>query len=257
MLRAMLEFLDLQSRQAIAPVDLNSTLLLRDPRKTRIVVAGQIHTIEDTPDARAHKLDSIEDLIHFANRFQDFASDTSAYAGPSVWHSIGAITCLVDDSERIDTAMVNLVYGSQFTSLDRHAKDGSVSQVAFVRFLRFGLGLTEAIIGPFRRLAWNSNTTGTTVHGASSMGKSIEAISNGTDQLPDRITLEIPIYSTRGADTHHKIPCGVDVDVDNQRLQLVPEPDAIERAIDAAQGLLRKALREGLHDSIPVYYGTP
>lgn len=256
MLKAMLEFLTAQAQQAAAPTDLNRALGLRDQRRTKIVIGGQLHTIEDTPDLRAHKLDSIEDLIQFANRFTKPAGET--YAGPSVWHCIGAITCLIDDSDRLDTAIVNLRYGSQFVALDKHAHNGGgVNQIAFVRFLRFGLGLPETIIGPFRRLAWNSNTTGATVHGASSMGKSIEALSNGTDQLPERITLEIPLYATKGADTIHKIPCGVDVDVDNQRLQLVPEPDAIERAIDAAQGLLRRALREGLDDSIPLYYGTP
>lgn len=259
MLKKMLEWLDEHSRKAAAPVDLNDELGLTDPRRHHLAIGGQLHTIDDTPALRTHAIESIDDLIAMANRFQTEADPGQAedYKGPSVWHSTHVVTCLLNDADRLDMARVSLALGAQFSALIQHDKGDPIDQPRFVRFLRFALGLADPIVAPFRRLAWTSNTSGAVIHGSSSMGKSIEAKSNGTDQLPERLTLEIPAYNTPGANTIHVIRCGVDVDVDNQRLKLVPEPDAIDQAIDAAQSLLRKYLRAGLAETIPLYRGTP
>ena len=153
MLKAMLEFLATQAQQAAKPIDLSDDLDLRDPRVRRVVIAGQLHTIQDTPDKRNHGIDSVEDLIQFANRFS--VTPAITYNGPSVWHSVSFVTCLIDDSDRLDMARLNLRHGSQFHAIRDHTKREGLGQVHFVRFLRFGLGLPETIIGPFRRLAWN------------------------------------------------------------------------------------------------------
>lgn len=254
MIKGALEFLRDAFDKASKPVDLTSELDIDDPREVIIAMGGKLERIQVNPGARHHHFSAIEDMVEFANRFPGTADGKTQYAGAVVWVGYNRINCHTDDSDRFDCATMELKYGSQFDALLMH-KDG-LDQFRFVRFLRHKLNMPEAKIAAFRRLDWNSNTSGEIAHGSSRMGKSVEAACAGTDQLPESMVVECPVYAYHGAPTH-TIRCQVDVDTIEHRLRLVPEPEALEHAIEAAQAHLRETLKAGLADTIPVYRGTP
>jgi hypothetical protein len=211
-----------------------------------------------TPPLRNHQVHSLVDLILFARR-----PDNKA---PIVWHAPDGVTLLVDDGDRRDSVCFPLTHSKRFEVLVALEREKPVyDQARFVRLLRVDLGLDNvAVVSKFRKLDWSASNDGSgeVQHGSTKLAKSVVAKVLGIDELPDELNVEVPVYQQTGERQTYAVKCAIEIDTVNQRLQLVPLPDELQRVVDLAQASIHSRLTAACSettdaDVIPVYYGKP
>ncbi len=232
--------------------------LSMDGRKAFVQHGDQIKEFDIAPPNRMHMVRSLVDLILFARRPEN--------AAPVVWHDASRVTLVVDDADRRDLVCFPLTLSNRFEVLGRLAEKKPVmNQTQFVRLLRVELGLDNlATVAQFRKLDWQhtSEGSGEVQHGNNKMSKSVLAKVQGVADLPDELSIEVPVYQQAGERQVYVVRCAVEIDAVNQQLQLIPLPDEMERAVDLAQANIHERLTAALgavdgQKGIPVYYGTP
>ena len=91
-----------------------------------------------------------------------------------------------------------------------------------------------------------------------SLGKEITAKVETPLDVPDCVTLNVPVYKSLGEREPYPIYCSVEIDpVRQDAFRLAPLPDEIERVQYLAVGSILQRLRESLPDGVPCYYGSP
>lgn len=230
-----------------------------DPRRTHVVINGELHLIEIPPSPRAHVAGSLEALVAFAlHRLEDPEPTRSV-----IWHGPDQIVLVLDDADRIDRMTLSLRYSSPaFDLLVEYDKEITrMPQPGFVRMLRHKLELDEQIVQRFRRLNWaqSSDVNAEVGRHKESLGTAIMARVNApADELPERIAVPVYAYETMGCKVPDQVFCQVDVDVAERLLALVPEPGEIRRVIDDTQVELGRRILGQLDGAdVPVFYGSP
>jgi hypothetical protein len=210
------------------------------------------------PSARNHTVHSLVDLILYARR-----PDNQA---PVVWHDNTGVVLLVDDADRRERVTFPLTWSERLVTLQNlAAKKPCFDQAAFVRLLRIELGLDNvAVVAQFRKLEWSAGNEGSgdVQHGMNRLAKSVVAKVQGIGDLPDELNVPVPVYQQMGEQKEYLVKCAVEIDTCNQRLQLLPLPDTLERVVDLAQASIHERLVAALGEienkpAIPVYYGRP
>lgn len=229
-----------------------------DGRKAFVQQGDQIKEFALPAPRRQHRVHSLVDLIPYARR-----PDNPA---PVVWHGADRARLLIDDSDRRDAVDFPLTRSKRFETLRVQADSKpAFDQPRFIRLLRIELGLDNLkIVAQFRRLDWSAGAQGVSEvqHGMDKMGKSILAKVQGIDELPDQLDVSVPVYQQSGERTEYVVRCAIEIDTQNQRFQLVPLPDELERVLDLAQAAIHQRLTASLsaadgQNAIPVYYGEP
>lgn len=224
-----------------------------DGRKMFVQQGNEIKEFSLEPAPRGHFIHSLVDLIVFARR-----EDNKT---PIVWHNEQGVWLLADDNDRLDKVVFRLTLSERFSLMGKLRDDKPyLDQRSFVRLLRVELGMDATTVGKFRKLDWmqDGKTQADLQHGADRLGKEINARVSGTDQLPEKLEIMVPVFQQTGERAEYKIRCAIEIDTMNQQLQLVPMPDELERVMDLAQADIHKRLSEGLAEKkIPVYYGAP
>ena len=87
------------------------------------------------------------------------------------------------------------------------------------------------------------------------MGRSITAKVSGEGEIPEEVTLEVPVYSTPGETARYAVRCSVEVDPGTGRFTLAPPPDELTRVQTLALASIRERLSQGTN--IPAYLGAP
>lgn len=224
---------------------------------------GELKEIAVTPPVRNHRVASLEDLILLAAEAADGKLDGLTAAKPVVWHDAGAVRLTLDDADRRDGVTFKLTRSAEFQRLQAIDEcPEPMDQRQFVRNLRIMLGQPELMAIPFRKLDWKTGmqASGEVLRGRESLGKQVEAQVQGVQDLPEELTIQIPIYREEGERRPYDCRCAVDIDVSMQRLTLIPFPNQIEDMIDRHQADIRSRLEGALRDKdpkVPIYYGTP
>lgn len=231
-----------------------------DPRKM-ILVQGTTHEeIDVPPEHRCHQVFSLTDLVEAVKR-QD---------APVVWHSAEKVVCILDDADRRDRIEFELQASDawrQLAVLDEQGR--AFTQKEFIRLLKTYLGASPATVAVFRALDFQTQIRGAgeVQKGRESLGNSVlsEVKSSGAE-LPDDLTVSVPIYSTPGEREPVTVRLLLDYDVTQNppRIFVQPEPDLLADLLDRHQQDIRERLEEGLgtkdetaDKEVPIYYGVP
>jgi hypothetical protein len=141
------------------------------------------------------------------------------------------------------------------------------SQVAFshrqlVDFLRLNFRQELATAAPtflerIRNIKINEDQTGESVvhHGRESMGKSIDLAVAGASDIPDEVTLRIPVWLH--LEFLVDVECAFDIHISEAKFLFRPKPGAIEQAMVAAQQWLHMRLSEECGEHAVIYFGQP
>jgi hypothetical protein len=217
-------------------------------RTVYLNVGGKLQSVVLKPK-RVHGVFSLEDLIRFA---VDSGSEKAV-----VYHSDEGVTLLPDQEDHRDRVVFQLSHSPQFTRLESLSQVVPMDQKNFVRLLQHELGIDRAIVAVFRRLDWKTQiaASGEVMPGRDRLGREVNAQVAGTAELPEDLVVTVPVYSETGERESFSLRCAIEIDAATQRLALVPLPNEVEIAIDAAQASIRQRLSESLE--IPIYYGQP
>jgi hypothetical protein len=232
-----------------------------DGRTAYVDNHGVLVEIPVKPPVREHAVFSIEDLIVYAGNVAELQKEAPPC---TVWHSDAGVVLILNDSDRRDRVVFALNHSNQFKAMQAlEAKRPSMTQTEFIRVLRLELFVPEATIAIFRKLDWKNSVEqhGEKLRNRESLGKSVESQVLGTAEIPDSLTISLPVYCNLGQDREYSIRCLVELDAINARIQLVPEAGELDRAVDTHQAFLRGVLESSLQDdggpTVPIYYGNP
>lgn len=251
--RDALELIQQTAQEAQRPVvipELNS-----DGRRAYVQQCGRINSFELPPAPRQHVVHDLEDLIAYALRPEN--------PRPVVWHGDSGVVLLVDDADRRDQVVIPLTHSTRFDTLAQlDAAPKPMNQQQFVRLLRRQLGLDPTLVNRFRRLDWKAGTDGRSEIERQNVrvAKSIVAEVQGIDELPEEITVPVPVYAETGMREEYLVQCYVEIDPTNQLFGFGPMPDELQQIVDLAQAAIRKRLEQPLNRAespIPIYYGRP
>jgi hypothetical protein len=133
----------------------------------------------------------------------------------------------------------------------------------FIRLLKIDLaGALPAgsLLDIIRRVKFENGaiTTSEVKKNRESLGKEITAKIDASGEIPDEVTLQVPVYSSMGEKQPYPLQCSVEVDpTRTDAFRLSPLPDEIERVQQLAVGSILERLRVALPDGCPAYYGSP
>lgn len=226
-----------------------------DPRQIGYVINGEVDHVNTEPAPRKHEVKSLADVVALATRFA--GSEDS----PVVWYDEDAVTLVIDDQgHRLETATFRLLTSEVFDKLAELAKSKPrLDQKSFVRLLRIDLaGTLEPVVllNAVRAVRWSSVTDANIGKQRESMGRDIEARCSDGKDLPDDVTLRVPVYRVAGERTPLPCRCSVEVDATDGTFRLLPFPDELDRVRQAAVASIAERLAEQLGD-VPCYYGKP
>jgi hypothetical protein len=102
-----------------------------------------------------------------------------------------------------------------------------------------------------------SVTRGEKTRDRESMGKDINASVSAAGEIPEEVTLAVPVYKTLREDERYGLKCLVVVEPLEATFQLIPLPDEVERVRNAALDSIEVRLTETLSQGVPHYFGSP
>ncbi len=220
---------------------------------------GERFEVERCAEVRGHRVWTLDDLIRIAGAISPKAGETAVVGskgGAVFWHAPAAVVLIVDDAERRDRVTFNLAFSTAFETL-RQAVGKPFQQPDFIRFLR-ALDVDAATVAVFRRLDFKiiQASEGQIEHGKERLGKTINAEVKGTTDLPEEMTIVIPVYSNKGERNAVSIRCTIDLDPQRSLIHFEPKGDELTEAVDEAQGRIAARLVDAFGDD-RVFYGTP
>lgn len=224
-----------------------------DGRKVFIDQCGKIETLDVVPGLRSHKVTSLDDLIAAARKWN---------TAPTLWVSDGAIVLVTDDSDRRDVVTLPLHKSAGFRRLEELEKSPILDQLAMLRTLRIDLQGTANradLITSIRTLKWKQSSSGNVdvQQGKESLGKLIENEVSGAGEIPEAVSVAVPVYSNPGENGKlYPVACDLEVVPGDQVFRFRPIADELRNTLTFAQGEIVTVLRGAL-PSVPVFFGTP
>ena len=234
----------------------NANILDRlcDPRTIVYELNGKIEQRDIPPPLRAHKVDSVGDLIAAAQRWSREGV---------IWLSAESAELVADDTDRRDRVTLPLCFSHVFQtlkSLGDHA-NSRMDQVTLIRLLRREFRKSpgaSTLLASVRKIKFRSAKSGYSdlQHGNESLGNTIEAEVTGADGIAETMLVPTNIYSNPGEeDNVFSVTLDLEIDVEKQKFVLRPMPDEIEAAIATALDSIKTRLNDALGE--PVLFGKP
>lgn len=245
-----------------------------DPTKTYAYrdQAGEVKTLKQRPKYRDHKAADIATVCAFAKRFAKGELTPDAMgdgdlgdACPVIWFSRSSVVAIIDDQgNRVDRMTLPLAFSPQVRELaDLETRKLSFTQQQLIFKLRtmFRHNLAPAgdIIKVLRQVKFDVGQDGNSSvgHGKTSIGKSMRAEVTGVGEIPEYVTLNVPIFE-RSFVFNANVELALEPDPATQQFQFFPLAGVLERAIGDAERALGQAILAELGDvEIPTYYGQP
>lgn len=266
MLAEAMKFLTELAAKAQAPVQ----VAIPDWRAIWYAAGGQHSSIPLPVQPRDHNPATLDDLIALATRFVG-DSDGPLHVGdldepstPVVWYGEDAVVLVIDDAGyRVETATLHMQYSDAFARLmSLRAERTWFEPKPFVRLLRVDLAGTLApgeLLERVRSIRFEAGSVTTTESARTreSLGREIRSKVDAAGEIPEEVTLSVPVFKNPGETDRYPCRCAVEVDPAMGRLQLLPLPDEIERTARLAVTSIGGRLRAGLPESVPCYRGTP
>ena len=205
----------------------------------------QLEKIELPPPLRKHRICTLDDVY-------SISEDKEMAKEPEIFFDFDTIQVVLDRNDRREVATLSLLPTDRYTSLVKMSGEPlSCTVNEAVRLLRFelhGVG-ADHVVQALKRVDFSRTSRGTAVteHGKESLGKSVEATIQATDEIPETVDLTVPLYSNPGvSDFTATITVGIYLDVDTQRVAFRPLADEIMKAQNAVMSQLFQALRDRL-----------
>lgn len=259
MIAEALKYLSELAQSAARPVEIN----VPDPRRARYLTGGGAsHEIARPVPPRDHGVKRLSDLIALAERFNSGPQDHA----PVVWYDEESVVLVIDDDgHRCETATLDLVESDAFAvvrSLAGGTQSRPFDHKSFVRLLRIDLAGALApseLLNVVRKIRFENGTItqGQVQKSRESLGREITAAVSAEAEIPDDVTLSVPVYKTDGEDGEYPLRCTVEVDPMQGCFRLIPYPDEIERVQRLAVASIAGRLEAGLPGSVPHHFGTP
>lgn len=241
------EALELLLGNAVRAAGVSITPINGDPTQV-IVSQNGTHIFHDIENYRAHVVNSLDSMLVAIARYCEHGT---------VWHCEGSVVAVTDDGQRLDSITLPLVRSEQFTALAALKPEG-LDQRAMIRLLRHDLAnCTDGTLLPLvRKVEFKSGSTSRAdiERGHESLGRSVNAAVSISQDLPDLVTVSVPVYKTDGVGGRVPVACSLDVNLQTERFVLTPLPGELQRAMDAVQGVLHAELST---TETPVFYGRP
>ena len=210
---------------------------------------GPLVTFTVPPDARAHRVDDLETLAALAEGCTD----------PALWFCRTQIVLHFDAADRRELAVMPLQFSEPFQDLRQLADRDTWTQKGLIRFLRLRLGVDNpAMLDRFRRLDWThtATTKAESRHQRESLGKEITAAVQGVEDIPDTLTVTVPVYDLPVLPCPQEVRLALEVDAGEQRFTLAAFPGQLAAAEAAAAEIVRERLAALVGD-VPIYSGRP
>lgn len=223
---------------------------------------GTIETCNAAPQPRDHKALDLTAIVGYAKLYPDSC----------IWYSRYGVTAILNNADteddgtpRLDRVHLALGYSPQIVKLlelERNRKP--LTQKELVSLIRTTFaGCCPVDLRPaISELRFKATSEGGSklTHGTSSVGKHLTAEVKGggaIDQIPETFTLNVPIFSS-GFESTASVEVILEIDAQEEKFYLTPQPLDIEAAISAAESEICTDLAEMLgKDDKPIYYGAP
>lgn len=246
--------------EAIVTGDVKIVPIPGDPR-TVLVKHGKSMTERAVAvPIRSHKVLSVEDAIAVAKQ----AAQPGHANSPEVWHSPNKIVVVLDAADRRDTATMAFECSTQYAKLCELETRGPLDQKKLISLLRVdfaGCIDLPGLLTSVRKIKFRASTSGESnvQHGNESLGKSVEAEVSGVDAaFPEEVVVKVPVYRNYGEDGFRtSVVCALEIDPPTQTFSFRPLGGEITRAMHAAQESIGARLRDGVGETVPVYFGEP
>lgn len=259
MLKDALDYLSGLVRQSEAP----RPIATGDPRRLSHFIGGQIVHTALTAPPRQHKPATLDDVISLASRFTEAPVEPGAM--PVIWIGPERVVVVLDDCRhRCETATLDLSHSTpwlRLSAIGAKLRGEPLEHKAFLRLLRIELAGCLAPIDLYDKVKRVTFENGQTVtanvsrNKAESMGRAINAAVSGEGEIPEEVTLAVPVYSTPGETARYPVRCSVEVEPLSGTFALAPLPDELAKV----QALALTAIESRLLGSVacPVYFGQP
>lgn len=226
-----------------------------------------VRRVEAESGVIGHTANTLETL---ADKAADAVKDEGHAEGePSdvqVWVDRTGVVLLLD-AKRRNRVGYSLSYSEQIHKLTG-ISNAAMSQKDIIFILRTTyrdcLGLAGDLIPILRTVKFNAAEEGqqTIQHGKSSLGKAITAEITGTQNLPEYVTLSVPVFAQAGVQSVRSVvECALEPDAATKTFRLIPLPGAIERAIGDGEkqvaAKLHGLLDERKVNGVGVFMGRP
>lgn len=240
---------------------------VKDPRRAHFVVGGQVLDLDLPAPPRDHHAGSLSEVVALANRFAGSPS-----ARPVVWYDAAAVVLVIDDAtgegldgHRVEKATLRLEPSDVFSrlvALRERPREAWFDQKAFIRLLRIELAGAlppVALLNTVRKVRFENGVTTTSEKRSQreSLGREITSQVSADAELPEEVTLNVPVYKTPGESERYPLRCTVEVEPGDGTFRLLPLPDEVERVRFMAIDSVGDRLAHGLTETVPHYFGKP
>ena len=251
MIEDALRYLASMATDAAKPQELDAG----NPRLKTFVCGVDRIDLPVPPAPRDHALGTLHDLLAFAEKH-------ASPEGSAIYFNPGYVRLVLDhDAHRVERATLALTPSDQWKTLKALEGGKPLDHKPFLRLLRIDLSGTMppgVLYDRVKRVAFDNGsivTADVSRNKAESMGRSITAKVSGEGEIPEEVTLEVPVYSTPGETARYAVRCSVEVDPGSGRFTLAPLPDELTRVQALALASIRERLAQGT--KIPAYLGAP
>lgn len=174
-----------------------------------------------------------------------------------VWYSYGEVVLLPKDAERRDRYTLQLTASDQVNRLQEISGKAQTQRDTIKTLIR--LDVDSSTIAVFRRLDFSRTEKGHAViqRDKESMGKSVEAEVTATREIPERLTLHIPLFVNPRLRTRYQVEVLMDIDPSSSMITLEIAPNSLDDATNEAMEHLRQILVEMDVNGEQIYFGTP
>ncbi len=229
---------------------------VEDPKVARFYDGKQVIEVAKPRAARKHVVRTLADFIAYVQ-------DGVGASSPAVWFDCGRVVGVLDDGGHgLDTVTLTLTASTLFQRLMTIEKSGTFyDQKAFVRLLKIELAGTldpNVLANRVRSIKFENGTVtrAAVQKQRESLGREIISSVSGEQEIPEEVTLAVPVFSNPGIEFVSAVKCAVEIDPPSGTFRLVPLPDELRHALDLAVEYVGGQLRHAMPE-VDVYWGEP
>lgn len=223
-------------------------------------IGGEVQELP--PPLFRREVGSVEDLISCGKTAFDLwaANNENAIESPTapvIWVWTDGAVLLPAGNDSRESVVFRTSFSCAWAALQAFGDEITLlEQRAFVRLLVHVFEADPAIVTPWRRLDFNRSvlTQGEVSHGKDRLGREINAQASGIGDLPETITVDVPIFREAGQRDRYAVTCKVEIDASSCKIAIVPK--ASELALleeNHLAGTIRE-IRNALPD-LGVFFG--
>ena len=238
----------------------SSTQIVRIPGMRRLLVRSgdKVETIDLPPVRRRATFDSFSDVVNLS-------LDKAVCPEPEIYVGEDSIFVFTDRNSRTEAVRMRLQVSHPFAAMEALARSltgSGFTPKALIRHLRFELPLPgfAPLLKSLAKVDFARRSDGkqTVSHGRESLGRQVEAVVQGVEQIPETVHVTCPVFANGGLRemSEAEIEVGVFIDVDKETIELRPIAGELEMAQRTAVGRIAAELRAALPD-VPVFTGEP